>query len=95
MSERALVNEESAPRLAAHARLHFDKQRDQWMLLAPERLFVLDPIALAIVERCKGEANVAAIVDDLVATYNAPRDRILMDVTALLQDLTDKGIMTQ
>jgi pyrroloquinoline quinone biosynthesis protein D len=95
MTERALVSEESVPRLAAHTRLRFDKQRDQWMLLAPERLFVLDPIALAIVERCKGEANVAAIVDDLVATYNAPRERILTDVTAVLQDLTDKGIMTQ
>jgi pyrroloquinoline quinone biosynthesis protein D len=95
MTERALVNEDSLPRLAAHTRLRFDKQRDQWVLLAPERLFVLDPIALAIVERCKGEASVAAIVDDLVATYNAPRDRILTDVTTLLQDLTDKGIMTQ
>jgi pyrroloquinoline quinone biosynthesis protein D len=95
MTERALITEESVPRLAAHTRLRFDKQRDQWVLLAPERLFVLDQIALAIVERCKGEASVAAVVDDLVATYSAPRDQILTDVTALLQDLTDKGIMTQ
>ena len=94
MTERALINEESVPRLAAHTRLRFDQQRDQWVLLAPERLFVLDPIALAIVERCKGEQSVTAVVDDLVATYNAPRDRILTDVTALLQDLVDKGIMT-
>ena len=95
MTERALIGEASIPRLADHTRLRFDKQREQWMLLAPERLFVLDAVALAIVERCKGTATVAAIVDDLAAAYSAPRERILEDVNTLLQDLSDKGIMTQ
>ena len=94
MKERIVITESSVPRLAAHARLRFDKARDQWVVLAPERLFVPDPIALEIIQRCDGEASVAAIVDGLAEKFNAPRDVILGDVIALLQDLTDKGVMT-
>ena len=61
---------------------------------APERLFVLDPIALEIVQRCDGAASVSAIVDELSGKYNAPRGVILRDVNALLQDFADKGVMT-
>jgi len=94
VSERALVGEASVPRLARGTRLQFDKHRDQWIVQAPERLFVLDPIALEIVQRCDGIASVSAIVDGLAAKFNAPRDVILRDVNAMLQDLADKGVMT-
>ena len=93
MSERALVGEASVPRLARGTRLQFDKHRDQWIVQAPERLFVLDPIALEIVQRCDGIASVSAIVDGLAAKFNAPRDVILRDVNAMLQDFADKGVM--
>lgn len=95
MKERIVIDETSVPRLAAHVRLRFDKQRDQWIVLAPERLFVPDSIALEIIQRCDGAATVAGIVDDLAAKFDAPRDVILRDVCVLLQDLTDKGVMTQ
>ena len=62
-------------------------------MLAPERIFKADPIAVAVVERCTGEATFAAIVDDLAATYTAPRERILADVTALLRGLADKRLL--
>ena len=93
MSERAIVGETSVPRLARGTRLQFDKHRDQWIVQAPERLFVLDPIALDIVQHCNGVASVAAIVDDLAAKYNAPREIILRDVNSVLQDFADKGVM--
>ena len=93
MIARTQIVEASVPRLAPHVRLRFDQPRDQWVLLAPERLFVLDPIALAVIERCKGERTVAAIVDDLAATYDAPRAQVLQDVQALLQGLADKGVV--
>ena len=93
MSERALVGEASVPRLARGTRLQFDKHRDQWIVQAPERLFVLDAIALEIVQRCDGAASVTAIVDELAGKYNAPREVILRDVNALLQDFADKGVM--
>ena len=61
MSGPLVIVEGSVPRLAAHVRLRFDKQREQWVLLAPERIFVLDEIALAIVERCQGSATSSTI----------------------------------
>ncbi|MGH6947926.1 MAG: pyrroloquinoline quinone biosynthesis peptide chaperone PqqD [Kiloniellales bacterium] len=76
-------------------RLHFDKHRDQWVLLAPERLFVLDAIAYEIVKRCDGSATLAAIVDDLATAYGAPREAVLRDVNNLLQDLANKRILVQ
>ena len=94
MSEAITISDTSVPRLPRGVKLRFDKERDKWVVLAPERVFVPDPIALEILKRCDGNANVAAIVDDLAATFNAPRDVILKDVSALLQDLTDKGVMT-
>jgi pyrroloquinoline quinone biosynthesis protein D len=64
-----------------------------WVLLAPERVFKADAIAVEIVKRCTGGATLAAIVDDLAATYAAPRERILADVTALLRTLADKKLL--
>ena len=93
MSERITITETSVPGLPVGVKLRFDKQRDQWVILAPERLFVLDSIALEIVKRCDGKASVAEIVNDLAETFQAPRDVILKDVGALLQDLADKRIL--
>jgi pyrroloquinoline quinone biosynthesis protein D len=64
-----------------------------WMLLAPERIFKADPIAVEILKRCTGEATVAAIVDDLAATFTAPREQVMTDVTALLASLADKRLL--
>jgi pyrroloquinoline quinone biosynthesis protein D len=94
VSGSPVIAEGSVPRLAAHARLRFDKQREQWVLLAPERIFVLDDIALAIVERCQGRATLGEIVDDLARTFDAPREEVLADTGALLQGFLDKGVMT-
>ena len=94
MSEAITISDSSVPRLPRGVKLRFDKERDNWVVLAPERVFVPDPIALEILKRCDGNATVSAIADDLAQTFNAPRDVILKDVSALLQDLTDKGVMT-
>lgn len=90
---RVTITEASVPGLPSGVKLRFDKQRDQWVILAPERLFVLDAIALEIVKRCDGKASVAEIVNDLAETYSAPRETILKDVGVLLQDLADKRIL--
>ncbi|MFQ5776313.1 MAG: pyrroloquinoline quinone biosynthesis peptide chaperone PqqD [Kiloniellaceae bacterium] len=94
MSEAIAISDASVPRLPGGVRLCFDEQRDQWVVLAPERVFMPDAIALEVIKRCDGKATVAAIVDDLAAAYVAPRDVILEDVRALLQDLANKGVMT-
>ena len=94
MSGPPVIAEASVPRLAAHVRLRFDKQREQWVLLAPERVFVLDEIALAIVQRCNGSATLGEIADDLARTFEAPREQVLADSSTLLQGFLDKGVMT-
>ncbi len=93
MSEAVVIAEASLPRLPRGVRLKFDKPREQWVLLAPERMFVLDEISLEIVKCCDGEAPVSAIVDDLANRFEASREVILNDVIALLQDLADKGVI--
>ena len=93
MTGRTMIGETSVPRLPRGVRLKFDEPRDQWVLLAPERMVVLDAAAHAIVGDCDGEKTVAAIVDDLASHFEAPRDVILADVVVLLQDFADKGVI--
>ena len=88
-----MVGEASVPALPRGVRLHFDKQREQWVILAPERLFVLDQVAHEVLKRCDGQVSVAEIVDDLAAAFSAPREVILKDVCVLLQDLVDKRVL--
>jgi pyrroloquinoline quinone biosynthesis protein D len=87
------VSPEAKPRLAAGVRLVHNEGQGGWVLLAPERVLKADPIAAEILRRCTGDATLDAIVDDLAATYRAPRERILADVTALLRDLADKRLV--
>ena len=92
MSEPA-IPPDARPRLPRGVRLVHNEAQGGWVLLAPERVFKADPIAAEIVKRCTGEATLVAIVDDLAATYSAPRERILADVTAMLRMLADKKLL--
>lgn len=94
MKESPEIDSASRPKLAPHRRLHFDKTRDGWIIQAPERVFLLDGPGHAIVSRCNGDNSVAEIVDQLCATFpDAPREVIAADVTALVKDFADKGVM--
>ncbi len=92
--ERLILNEASVPRLPRHVRLRYDEARSEWVMLAPERVFKPDEIALEILKLVDGTASLGTITDTLAARFNAPRDLILNDVTAMLQDLADKGMVT-
>jgi pyrroloquinoline quinone biosynthesis protein D len=95
MTARPVAEPSSRPRLAAHRKLRFDQTRESWTIQAPERVFLLDEIAHAIISRCDGERTVSEIVDDLCRAYaDAPREAIAADVTRLVQDFADKGVMT-
>ena len=66
----------------------------RWIILAPERLMLPDEQAVEILQLVDGKTGVAAIVDSLAARYSqAPRELIAKDVTAMLQDLADKGCL--
>jgi pyrroloquinoline quinone biosynthesis protein D len=83
----------SRPRLPRGVRLVHNEAQGGWVLLAPERVFKADAIAAEIVKRCTGEATLETIVDDLAKSFNAPRERILTDVTAMLRGLADKKLL--
>jgi pyrroloquinoline quinone biosynthesis protein D len=89
------VSETSRPVLPRHAKLKFDETRQVWVILAPERVLAPDEIAVEVLKLCDGVRSVADLVDALAAKYAAPRDAISTDVVAMLQDLADKGFLTE
>lgn len=89
------VSEASRPILPRHTKLKFDETRQVWVILAPERVLVPDEIAVEVLQLCDGVRSVGQFVDQLAAKYAAPREAILTDVIAMLQDLADKGFLTE
>jgi pyrroloquinoline quinone biosynthesis protein D len=92
-SQISTIASDAKPRLPRGVRLVHNEAQGGMVLLAPERVFKPDPIALEILKRCTGEATLDAIADDLAKTYSAPRERILADVSALLRSLADKKLL--
>jgi pyrroloquinoline quinone biosynthesis protein D len=94
-SRNIVVSEASRPVLPRHAKLKFDETRQRWVILAPERVLAPDEIAVEVLQLCDGVRNVEAMIDQLAEKYAAPREAIATDVIAMLQDLADKGFLTQ
>jgi pyrroloquinoline quinone biosynthesis protein D len=89
----AAIAADARPRLPRGVRLVHNEAQGGWVLLAPERVFKADAIAVEIIKRCTGEATFGEIIDDLVKTFSAPHERILADVTTLLRGLADKRLL--
>jgi pyrroloquinoline quinone biosynthesis protein D len=89
------VSEASRPVLPRHAKLKFDATRQVWVILAPERVLAPDEIAVEVLQLCDGVRTVEAMVDLLAEKYAADRAAISTDVVAMLQDLADKGFLTE
>jgi pyrroloquinoline quinone biosynthesis protein D len=89
------ISESSRPVLPRHARLKYDETRQVWVLLAPERVLAPDEIAVEVLQLCNGARSVGDVADQLAAKYAAGREAILTDVIAMLQDLSDKGFLTE
>ena len=94
MTERTIVSSEIILKLPRHAKLRFDKARDKWIILAPERVFELDEIAYEVISRCDGERTVTDVVDELCLKFDqVEREVIMNDVVGMLQNLADKGFV--
>lgn len=92
--DRLVVSAATVLCLAPHVVFRFDETRQRWIMMAPERLMLPDEQAVEILQLVDGKTRVGAIVDGLAARYTqAPRDVIAKDVTAMLQDLADKGCL--
>ena len=82
------------PRFAPGVRLHHDKARARWVVMAPERMFVPDETALEVLRLVDGARDVEAIVDALAVAFDARRDVIAADVRAMLDELVSRGALT-
>jgi pyrroloquinoline quinone biosynthesis protein D len=83
----------TGPSLAPHALLRHDKRRDCWVLLGPERVFVLDEAATAIMRRIDGMTSIDAIATALAAEYDGPPEQIVADIHGLLATLAERGLV--
>jgi pyrroloquinoline quinone biosynthesis protein D len=87
------VPSDATPRLPRGVRLRRDEVRNEWLLLAPERVLRPDAIAVKVLELCDGARTVDMIVDELASAYAAPREQIDGDVKKMLRDLADKRVL--
>jgi coenzyme PQQ biosynthesis protein PqqD len=62
------------------------------VLLGPERVIVLDEIAVAIIELVDAAHSVADIAKVLAERFAADYAEVEADVAAFVQDLVDKGL---
>lgn len=91
--ERTMITGDCRPSIPRFVKLRHDAGRGRWILLAPERVFNPDEIAVSVLQKCDGVRSVADIAAILADDYQAPADVILKDIIDMLQDLSDKGVL--
>ena len=84
---------EDVPVIPRGVRMHEDRVRDIWVLLAPERTVTLDPIGQAILSEVDGKRSLAEIAARLAARYDAPAEQVATDAAEFLGGLMDRRFM--
>ena len=87
------MNREDIPYLPRGVRVHRDRVREAWVLLAPERAITLDAIGHAIMTEVDGHRSFGEITDALAVKYNAPADDIARDSAGFLRALRDRRFL--
>ena len=89
-----MMSEATVPAFKRGTKLRFDGVRDAWVVLAPERAFQPDEHAVEVLKLVDGKRDFRAILDDLCARFDAPRDVVAADVATMLEDLAARGVVT-
>ena len=90
-----MISAGTRPRLAAKARLRWDRKAERWMLLYPERGLVLNPTAADVVQLCTGEHTVETIVEKLAETYTTQtREALEQEIVSFLGRLAERGLVS-
>jgi coenzyme PQQ biosynthesis protein PqqD len=90
-----VISAGTRPRLAAKARLRWDRTGEQWMLLYPERGLALNATAADVVRLCTGELTVEAIVEKLAEKYTSqPREALEREILTFLGRLAERGLLS-
>lgn len=87
---RITLHEKSVPFLPGHVRLMFDNTRQQWAVLAPEKVMWPDDISVEILRKCDRTATTRQIASDLAEEYQAPEAEVYADVLEFLQEWSDR-----
>ena len=87
MTETALTR----PRLAAGVRLHWDRVREQHVLLYPEGALVLNPTAADVLDLCDGSRTLDDIAEVLSGRYDGADVRD--DVEELVAAIASRGLV--
>ncbi|WP_417723185.1 pyrroloquinoline quinone biosynthesis peptide chaperone PqqD [Salipiger sp.] len=87
------MSPDAIPTLPRGVRLHHDRVRNAWVLLAPERAITLDAVGHAILSRIDGTRSLGEITADLAQSYNAPQDQIARDSAGFLGALRDRRFL--
>jgi pyrroloquinoline quinone biosynthesis protein D len=93
---------DSIPRLAAKARLKFDKVREKNLLLLPEKVVVLNETAASILTLCDGRQTVNTITEKIRASLQADTETadtstlldlktMKADISEFLREMEDQG----
>jgi pyrroloquinoline quinone biosynthesis protein D len=81
------------PMIPRGVRMQFDRVRDRWVLLAPERTVALDEIGRAILSEIDGARSFGEITQALADKYHAPEEEIATDSRAFLGALIDRRFL--
>lgn len=85
------------PKLAAKARLRFDRHTKAWILVYPERGLTLSESATAIVKRLDGTQSIPAISAELAREFGAEtaadHEAIADDVVRFVESLAKRGLL--
>ncbi|RBO53938.1 pyrroloquinoline quinone biosynthesis peptide chaperone PqqD [Rhodovulum sp. BSW8] len=88
-----MIGPDDIPVLPRGVRLHRDRVRGGWVLLAPERTLALDETGRAILAEIDGIRSFAAIAAALAAAYDAPEAEIAADSQGFLGALLDRRFL--
>lgn len=81
------------PALPRGVRIHYDKVRDNWVLLAPERAVTLDQVGHAILQEVDGVRTFGEITTALAQKYNAPQKQIQEDSAGFMTALKNRRFL--
>lgn len=84
---------DSRPFLPRGSRVVHDPVRGRWVLLAPERMLVLDETGRAVLGETDGQRTLGEIATRLAERYDAPRERVLRDAIGFVTELWARRIV--
>ena len=89
-----MIDLAAKPRLAPKARLRWDQQGHQHVLLFPEAALVLNPTAAETLKLCDGVRTIEEIIDDLAERFGREqRTTIAAHVLDLLSRIDARGLL--